>query len=199
MDGYSRIVAIFKVVLPLAALAILSTLFLLSRGADEDAIIPFSEADIENRLRDQQITAPFFSGVTPNGEEVMVTAERARPGVGGSLPGAENLSGRIRLSNGADITLTATEGTIDPAEDRVTFDGAVRIVTSTGFEITTDTLHSALDKIDAATPGPVFGTGPMGRFDAGQMRITAKSETENVHLLFQNGVKLIYDPKLQER
>ena len=47
MDRYSRMVAIFKVLLPLAALAILSTLFLLSRTIDPTTTIPFADQDFE--------------------------------------------------------------------------------------------------------------------------------------------------------
>ena len=80
MDRYSRTVAYLKVLLPLTALALLSTLFLISRGIDTEAVIPFAQKDIEERMRGQQLTAPFFSGTTSGGDEIMVTASTARPG-----------------------------------------------------------------------------------------------------------------------
>ena len=80
MDRYSRMVALLKVLLPLAALALLSTLFLISRGVNIEATIPFADHEIEERMRGQQITAPFFSGTTAQGDEITVTASIARPG-----------------------------------------------------------------------------------------------------------------------
>ena len=58
MDRYSRMVTFLKVLLPLAALALLSTLFLISRGINTKATIPFAAHEIEERMRGQQITAP---------------------------------------------------------------------------------------------------------------------------------------------
>ena len=42
-DSYSRLVQIGKIVLPLVALGILSTLFLFSGEVDPEAAIPFAE------------------------------------------------------------------------------------------------------------------------------------------------------------
>ena len=44
MDRYSRMIAFLKVLLPLMALALLSTLFLLSQNTEPMASIPFAEA-----------------------------------------------------------------------------------------------------------------------------------------------------------
>ena len=99
MDLYSRMVAFFKVLLPLAALAILATLFLLSRGNDPDTAIPFTEKDVADRLRDQQITAPFLSGTAPNGDEIIVTATLARPGGQNTPAEATDVSARITAAS----------------------------------------------------------------------------------------------------
>ena len=79
-DRYSRMVQLLKVILPLAALTLLSAVFLLSRGVDLGSPIPFAEDEIVERTRDQQVTGPFFSGVTPQGEQIQVQAKLARPG-----------------------------------------------------------------------------------------------------------------------
>ena len=70
-----------------------------------------------------------------------------------------------------------------------------------------DKLISGMRFIRAETPGPVQGVGPPGTFSAGRMLITAR-ETEGdeaaarsrppVHLLFTDGVKLLYDPTKSE-
>ena len=69
-----------KVALPLTALAILSTLFLIARKIDPDAALPYAEVDIADRLREPRMTAPAFSGVTRDGAAITVTAAEARPG-----------------------------------------------------------------------------------------------------------------------
>ncbi len=194
MDLYSRFVALFKVLLPLAALAILATLFLLSRGTDFTAI-PFAEKDIAERTRGQQVTAPFFSGVTPAGEEIMFRAALVRPGGKDTPAEATDLSARITLADGARITLKSQTGSFDLQQDMAHFDGDVRITTSSGYIVTTDRLETALSGVEAHTPGPVAGTGPVGDFTAGRMTIGTKTPGGPVHMLFNHGVKMIYDPK----
>ncbi|MCR9124934.1 MAG: LPS export ABC transporter periplasmic protein LptC [Rhodobacteraceae bacterium] len=199
MDRYSRTVALLKVALPLAALALLSTLFLLSRGTDPDATIPFSDADIAERLRDQQVTAPFFSGTTARGDAIMITAAKAKPASAGAAARTDDMTGRIDLPGGTRITLRAATGTLHPEDDRATFDGAVTIKSTRGFDLRTERLSSALNAIDVETEGAVTGTGLFGRLDAGKMRLRSKTGSADVHLLFNEGVKLIYDPKPRER
>lgn len=197
MDLYSRCVALFKVLLPLAALAILATLFLLSRGVDFTAT-PFAEKDLADRMRDQQITAPFFSGVTPEGDEIMFKAGVVRPGAKDAPAEADDLSARITLVDGTRITLKSQKGSVDMRRDMAHFKGDVRITTSTGYIVTTDRLNTALSGVEAQTPGPVAGTGPLGDFTAGRMILKAETPGAPVHMHFNQGVRMIYDPKKTE-
>jgi len=199
MDLYSRMVALFKVLLPLAALAILSTVFLLSRSVDPTATIPFAEQDMADRMRDQQVTAPFFSGTTSKGDEIMVTASVARPGGPNAPAEATDLDAQITMVDGTRLTLRSDTGSVAVDQDIATFEGHVKITTSTGYVVLTETLHATLSGITANTPGQVDGTGPLGEFTAGNMQIDTKTEGGPVHMLFNNGVKLIYDPKRPER
>lgn len=199
VDRYSRMVALLKVVLPLAALGILSTLFLLSRSVDPTATIPFAEQDMVDRMRDQQVTAPFFSGATPKGDQITVTASLARPGGPGQPAEAEDLKARIITAEGTTITMQSRLGRFDLPADQAIFVGDVHIAASIGAELTTKKLVAALSGLRAESPGEVKGTAVLGRLTAGSMLITAKNEGDPVHMLFKNGVKLVYDPKQPER
>lgn len=199
MDSYSRIVAFLKVVLPLAALALLSTLFLLSRSVDPTATIPFAEQDMKDRIGGQQITAPFFSGTTEDGEQIMIQAALARPGGAGQPANAEQLRARITMTGGEKITLRSDRGTIGVDNDTATFAGNVEIRSASGFVLVTDALETALSGIRAHSPGEISGTGPIGEFTAGRMEMETKTEGGPIHTLFKNGVRLVYDPKQTER
>ncbi|MGR3806154.1 hypothetical protein [Marinibacterium profundimaris] len=200
MDSYSRRVAFLKVVLPLAALAILSTLFLLSQSADPNATIPFSDAEIAERIRDQQITEPRFAGSTERGDEVSLSADKAVPGTDDEPGAAQNLRGEIRLASGGVITLEAASGWVNLRRDLAEFRGTVTITTDTGYQLVTDRLETAIKRIDATAPGPVAGNGPLGELDAGAMRIMSPDNDPGAtHLVFLNGVKLVYDPQSTER
>ncbi len=199
MDLRSRMVALFKVLLPLAALAILSTLFMLSRSIDPTAKIPFAQQDMADRMRDQQVTAPYFSGTTPEGDEINVSASLARPGGKGTPAQATDLSARLKTADGVLITLTSDFGNVAVDSNTATFAGNVEITATNGFLVKTQLLVTALDSVTGNSPGTVTGTSPFGDFTAGQMHISEIIEGGPLHMVFNNGVKLVYDPKDHER
>lgn len=195
MDGYSRLVTFLKVLLPLTALALLSTLFLLSRSVDPITTLPFGETELSERLREGVITDPYFSGMLAGGDQIIITASSARPGSEGAFAKAENLRAQVGLSADQNVTLSSQTGFFDPENDVARFDGSVRITTTTGYELTTDALESRIEALQMESDGVVMGKGPFGRLTAGQMLLSADVDTNDVHLLFKDGVKLIYDPK----
>lgn len=195
MDSYSRLVAYLKVILPLAALALLSTLFLLARGIDPEATLPFARQEIEDRVRGQQITAPFFSGTTDDGDEITVSARLARPAGSGGLAEAEGLRARMKLAQGGQVTLRAETGSVDPATDAARFSGDVEITTSTGYTVQTERLDATIGQFRAQTPGTVRATGPVGDLTAGRMEMAPEKPGGPVHMVFKGGVKLVYEPQ----
>ncbi|WP_299294249.1 hypothetical protein [uncultured Tateyamaria sp.] len=194
MDRYSRLVAWLKVLLPLTALGLLSTLFLLSRNIDPMAAVPFAETEIAERLKGQQITAPFFSGTTDAGDRVTVSAGTMATRAGTNNE-ASDLSAQIDLSSGTRIVLFSDKGAFDMMQGTSSLRGNVVITTSTGYKLTSDALHTDFDTLAVESPGPVMGSGPLGVLNAGQMQLQRVGDNENAHLIFTNGVKLIYDPK----
>ncbi|MCE8538925.1 hypothetical protein KBY27_15840 [Ruegeria pomeroyi] len=200
VDSYSRVVHYLKVLLPLTALGLLSAVFLLSsRGTDNVSPIPFAEDEIADRTRGQQVTGPFFSAVTPKGEQIQVQATLARPG-GDNVPAeATDLVAELLLLGGRRIRLTSDMGTVQMDKDLAIFTGNVVITTSDGLTVTTEQLNAGLSGISGETPGSVRGTGPIGEFTAGSMQMGAENEGGPVHIRFKNGVKLLYDPKAAER
>ncbi len=199
MDHYSRMVAYLKVLLPLAALGLLSTLFLISRGVNTEATIPFAEHEIEERMRGQQITAPFFSGTTAQGDEITVTASIARPGGLTSPAVATDLVAVIRMTDGDRLTLSSDSGEVQIDKDNASFIGNVEITSAAGLVVTTDLLNATLSNISADSPGPVQAIGPIGTLNAGTMQLRTKTQGGALHMLFNNRVKLVYDPRKSER
>jgi lipopolysaccharide export system protein LptC len=195
-DRYSRMVGLLKVLLPLLALAILSTLFLLSRVIDPEAVIPFANKEIQDRLRDQQVTGPIYYGTTADGDEISFAAEKLI-----SLQGrtganeAENIAVTMDLASGSNIILNAARGLLDISANRVDLEGDVVITTSDGYRIESDRLITRMSVLDVDSPGPVRAKGPIGTLDAGAMSLSAGKGGTSAQLIFTNRVKLIYDPK----
>nr|WP_247742500.1 MULTISPECIES: LPS export ABC transporter periplasmic protein LptC [unclassified Ruegeria] len=192
-------VQFLKVLLPLVAIVMLSTVFLLSRSIETDVKVPFTQRDIEERLADQIVTRPNYRGTTRKGEEVQIEAIQATQGTENSVPTASEFRGRLGLSNGGIITLDSNSGMIRPDKNTATFIGDVVITTTDGIEVTTNLLNTALDEIRGDTPGQVNGTGVIGNFSAGRMTFGTEKKDGPVHIIFTDGVKLIYEPKRAER
>ncbi|SDN78644.1 lipopolysaccharide export system protein LptC [Lutimaribacter pacificus] len=192
---YPRLIAWLRILLPLLALGLLSTLFLLSRNIDPSRTIPFVTDEMENRVIDQQVTGPFFSGATAEGDLISFIATTARPDPEqADRLLARDLTAHIDFLSGSAMDFSAKQGVVNDRRQEAELIGDAVITTSAGYRMTTEKLTTALDRIEAETAGPVTGTGPPGRIDAGKMQIDSDPETGNAHLLFTNGVKLIYDP-----
>ncbi|ABF62759.1 LPS export ABC transporter periplasmic protein LptC [Rhodobacteraceae bacterium R_SAG7] len=199
MDRYSRVVSYLKVALPLTALALLSTLFLISHNINTDPSIPFAEIELENRLRGQQVTAPFFTGTTATGQEITIAATKALPGGDGEGASASDLEAEILTTEGRRILLLSDRGSIRPDQDLAVLVGNVRIITADGTRVESERLNAELSGLQVVSPGPVTAQGPMGDFSAGTMRIFTDSKNAPVHIEFTEGVKLVYDPAKIER
>ena len=196
MDGYSRLIAWLRVLFPLMALALLSTLFLLSRNTEQVAAIPFAEADIRDRLQNQQRTAPVFSGTTSSGTLVSMSAAKLLT-EGGTIGEneVEGISAQFDLVGGNRITVASNRGTVSVGKGFATLIGDVKVTTSSGIQVTTELLEAATTQLDVRSPGPVVAKGPFGTLDAGAMVITEPEGLENPHLIFTNGVRLVYLPR----
>lgn len=198
-NTYSRVVAGVKTLLPLVALGLLSTMFLISDPVDPTAPDPSAPPDLEDLARDLGATAPSIAGVTDTGDEIVFRAERARPvpQASGRLA-AEGVAAGIRLSGGAGISLSAEGADFDSVGRVAGLRGGVLIATTTGYRIETDRLETHLDTLLATSPGPVTATGPLGELTAGRMRLHEPVPGGPAELLFSGGVKLVYRPETAE-
>ena len=193
---HSTAVAWLKVLLPLAALGILSTLFLVSRTINPDDAIPFAEVDVEDRIREPRVTAPTWAGMTEDGSALTVTAAEARPaGAAGDDANATALRAVLDLPGGGRADLQAATGRLDLAANRLVVEGGVVITTSTGYTLRTAALDAALDRTGLTAPGTIEGDGPGGHLTAGSMELTATGDTPQRYVMvFKNGVRLLYQP-----
>ena len=193
-DPHSRLVSVLKVALPLVALAMLSTLFLLSSRIRPGDNIPFAEGEVVERIRGQQVTGPFFSGVTTGGDRISFSASDMITAAEGATE-ARNVEARVDFRRSGSVTLVASDGRVDIDDNRATLRGDVLIDSTSGYRMRTDELLASLSTIDMTSPGTVTGTGPAGDITAGRLEIVSTGRGEGVQLLFSDGVKLVYDPK----
>ena len=195
-DGYSRLVGWLKIVLPLGALALLSTVFLLSRTQEATQDLPYAEVEVGDDGLVERVLNPTFAGATENGDLIAFVAETARPvGQGLSRLRAMEFSGRVDLTTGSSITFKSDTAFVDQPQDEARLTGSVVIASSTGYRAETEALTTKLPRIRAETDGEVVATGPFGRFTAGKMVVTMIGDGPDVDMVFTDGVKLIYKPR----
>ena len=191
---YSQLVGWAKIILPLSALALLSTLFLFSRTTTEPADIALEE--VEAIAREQRISAPEFSGVTDEGAVIVISAKSARPGA--SRPdtvGIDDLRLRIDNPGGSSIEVTATQGEIDGRAQVARFLGLARLATSNGYEMETNGLIANLETGRVTSDGLLEIRTPFGQLTAGRVTFQVASENTAQEMLFTDGVRLLYTPQ----
>lgn len=195
-DAHSRLVFWLKIILPLGALAILSTMFLVARSVVNDPTIPFSGVDVNDLANDQRLTAPEYSTVTADGASLSVQAATARPQGPGTGASATGVLATYSRDQRAVLTLTAPAATLDTAGRTLILTGGVRVRTTDGYDLDAGVIEARLDATAFLAEGPVTAIAPMGRIDAGRARFSSAVTAGGADVLvFNAGVRLVYQPK----
>ncbi len=192
---HSRLVAILKVTLPLLALVILSTLFLVSRKINPEDAIPYADVDIEDRLRDPKMTGAGLSGMTADGSAISVTAAEAKTDAsgGGTL---QQVIGSLRTPDGKTSEMAAAAMQIDPANHVIQLTNGAEFHHASGYVVSTDALSVATDRTFVESQGPVSVDGPIGQLTADHMQFSSTGDKTGPYVLVFNGqVRLLYQPQ----
>lgn len=195
-DKYSRLVLWLKVALPLAALAILSTLFFVAETLDPEAAIPYADVDVERILREQGATSPEFGGVTADGVEISLAASAIRPGSDDTNRWiGSDLAAHLRLPSGQTLSIDSPEGIIDAKHNEAVLQGGALLESSIGYRVTTERIVTTFDDAQILADRGIVADGPPGKITAGRMVLNRIDSTPPTHhLVFTDGVRLVYKP-----
>lgn len=193
---HSRIVGILKVGLPLAAVAMLAPLFLISTDGRSDGELVFSPADLAALGEGMRVTRPVFSGVTEALDRFRFTAAEVAPDAAPpTRAGIDGLEGRIDFAGGPGVDLSAEAGDLDLETQRMTLTGTVRVLSENGYAFAADRVDLDLRAGGLTASGGVTGDGPMGRVDAKRLTVHQTEGPEDARtFLFEDDVRLVYDP-----
>ncbi|MCC6864181.1 MAG: LPS export ABC transporter periplasmic protein LptC [Rhodobacteraceae bacterium] len=196
-DGRSRTVGWLKVTLPLIALGLLSTLFLVSNRIDPDTAVRSSQVDVESRLREPRLTNPTYAGTTTDGSAITIQATEARSAQKTGAPSTTmDVTASITTLAGARTDLRSDKALFNDEKNVLHLTGNVQIADTKGYRLSTETLDANLSRTEYASPGPVKGTGPIGQITANSMALISNPNADGSYLLVFNGrVKLIYQPQ----
>lgn len=194
LTGHSRLVFWLKITLPILALAILSTIFLLARRIDYEGTLPYVQERIDQRANDPRLTRPDYGGVTSDGAAVSVTAAEARPGKDASSPAtATDVVAEYRTGDARTIRVTGATGRFDTANGIVYLDGAARMTTSDGYDLQAERMQADVHSVTLTADGSVAGDAPFGRITADSMVLSGPQGQH--HLVFKDRVRLVYSPQ----
>ncbi|KAF0116570.1 MAG: hypothetical protein FD150_272 [Rhodobacteraceae bacterium] len=194
-DTHTRLVGWLKVGLPLMALAILSTLFLVARRIDPEAALPYAEVDVEALAREPRMTAPTYAGTTSDGAALTLSADEARPATGGAAATAASLRLALDTPDGARTELLAGSAVMGDGTREMILSGGVTVTTSSGYRLETAEVAAKLDRTGLESRAPVVATGPAGDIRADRMVLGQDARTPGAYVLvFKGAVRLVYQP-----
>lgn len=188
----SRIVAWLRVILPLAALALLSVLFLLGRKPEPGDTIPYANVDPQDLAERQAMTNPTYTGVTTNGAQLTISGREAVPdnASGGSLS-AVRMTLRTKDGRAADVSA----GQAQLEGDLATLSGGVRMTTADGWVVTAPEFLASTTEGTLRSDREVNVRAPFGDLTAGRMELRPTAPGASDQLLdLKGGVRLIYRP-----
>jgi lipopolysaccharide export system protein LptC len=184
-----------KVLLPLAAVAVIAVLFV-SAQKSRDLTEIFTAEELAALGAGLRLDNPRFAGVTPEGEPFAIRAEWALPD--GAMPrfvDLEHPEGEIEMKDGRTISAKADTGRMHREQKSLVLKGMVALDTSDGYHIETGRIEIDLDAKTANGPGPVSGNGPGGQLNAGSFRAEAGAAgSGDGKIWFENRVRLVLIP-----
>jgi len=192
-NKYSHFVFLAKIFLPILALLLLSSVFLLSKYAETEKIIAITSIGSNVSSSNQKISSPIYSGLTEDGSELSFSSQSISPSLlNPKVILANTVLARLETSLGKVYNVSAKKGRYNENTSTVDLSGNVIVQISDGYRFYTNQLSTHVKKTLITSPGSITGDGPLGFIEAGQMVI---SQIKNKHLLtFKNGVKLTTTP-----
>lgn len=199
----TRIVRWLRVLLPLVALAILSTMFMFSRKPDGEGQIPYAEVDARQMAQEPRVVAPEYAGVTGDGAEVTLRASDATPARDDANAALQEVNLEWRRPDGLTANLQAPDADIGDAV--IALSGGVDVELSSGWTLSAPDIDAATDRSHLGARNGVVANGPFGHITSEDMDIQPKTgenpqgASENpVVIRFSGGVRLLYQPRASE-
>ncbi|MEM8591203.1 MAG: hypothetical protein AAGF13_01635 [Pseudomonadota bacterium] len=193
-DGHTQVVNTLKVLLPLGALALLSTLFFFAGEVDPTDSIPYAELKVDEIVKEPRMSAPYFAGVTNNGLAITITGAAVRPDPEDRERfRIEGLKARFEDEDKRMMEASAPVAEIDSEAGTAMFSGGTVINTSDGLRLETEGVLAGLETASLKSLGHISAKGPFGSIIADGLAIERPAPNLPHRIVFQGNVKLVYN------
>jgi len=197
---YSKLIGFLKISLPLVALAVLGTVFLITTDDGFDPGFTFSPAEFNALESGSYLDNPRINGLTAKGDLFRLSADRIEPeSLDLDTLIATNLRSNIEFAQGQSVEIIADTGRIESEGELLVFPDGAHIITSDGYEGILLTLTANLRS------GQISGelidvNGPLGQISAEIFHITGitKDSGRNQVLSFEKNVMVTLNTQEQE-
>lgn len=190
--GYSRFVAIAKLVLPLVAVALLALVWAWPslRGTDLRFHLGFSDL-ITRETAGPSMINPRYVGTDRHHQPYSITSDVARHSTIDRMKiDLDVPKGDLVLNDGTWLILTAETGVYARTAKTLDLFGGVTLFHDSGYEIRTDSAYVDLEKGTAEGYRPVRGQGPFGDLRSEGFVLLDKGKV----ILFTGKSKLVIFP-----
>lgn len=186
--------------LPLSALVLLATIFLVSRSVDTNTAARVSGLDPTHLAHAPRIASARFAGVTDDATAMTISASSVRSNAEatGAAPLELEFSqpeGVLTFPDASTTRFTASGALLDQKRGVIRAHGPVALENSEGFELKLGALDADLDHTRLTGSGGIEGRAPAGKISADALELTRSGGPDGGYLLaFTGNVRLIYIP-----
>jgi lipopolysaccharide export system protein LptC len=193
---HSRVVAILKVTLPLVAIALMLSIFIIPSDQATDGKLEFSNTDLGDLGSGPNISNPVFNGTTRGGDVFRFTASAVKPdAIPPTVAEIRNLDGIIEFTDGQTLSVSSEFGDLDVESRTMVLSGDVKLATSEGYRLNGAKVTVDLSDGVVRSSEAIVGEGPVGTLASGSMIVgPAPSDAQQKVFFFGGGVKLRYSP-----
>ncbi|HBR68863.1 MAG TPA: LPS export ABC transporter periplasmic protein LptC [Rhodospirillaceae bacterium] len=194
-QNYSKFVRWMRLLLPLAALAIVAVLFTWNSTNDDIAIPVEKQVAGSTEIGKNELVNPRFESTDENKQPYTVTAERAIQGEEDEkLVILEKPVADMLLNSGNWIAAQADKGAYHQGTQKLMLEGHVKLFHDKGYQLETQKLQIDVTKSLAWSDNPVYGQGPAGTLEAKGL----KADNNAGRLVFTGPAKLVLNSALKD-
>lgn len=174
---YDRLVTVLKVVLPLAALAILLMIVIWPLTASQEFSFILSKDRVATSRERLRLDRAVYRGEDRRGQPFVITADRAVQRTS-ATPVVElrGIRAEIQTRDGP-AKVVADAGRYDLEAERLKIDGPVHFTSAAGYALSTRDVTVDLPTRTAVSGDAVDGRLPLGTFRAGRLRADVNGRT----------------------
>lgn len=176
-SAYDRLVTVLKVVLPLAALAILLMIVIWPLTASQEFSFILSKDRVATSRERLRLDRAVYRGEDRRGQPFVITADRAVQRTS-ATPVVElrGIRAEIETRDGP-ASVVADAGRYDLEAERLKVDGPVHFTSAAGYALSTRDVTVDLPTRTAVSGATVNGKLPLGTFRAGRLRADVNGRT----------------------